>query len=122
MENDMSEEQIIKAVTITTGEKNAGKQLQILIEKSVAAGMKIETVIGDAACLEKGNMEYCRGNKINLVTKLNPSFTQGCRKKKDEFEFNKDSGMYLCKAGHMAIRKAPIESPITPVMGDSKNE
>src|SRR5699024_9052001 len=24
----------------------------------------------------------------------------------DEFEFNKDAGMYVCKAGHMAIRKA----------------
>lgn len=28
------------------------------------------------------------------------------RKKEDEFEFNKDAGLYVCKAGHMAIRKA----------------
>ena len=28
------------------------------------------------------------------------------RTKEDEFEFNKDAGMYVCKAGHMAIRKA----------------
>ncbi|MFD3449351.1 hypothetical protein ACFDTO_32765 [Microbacteriaceae bacterium 4G12] len=28
------------------------------------------------------------------------------RQKEDEFEFNKDAGMYVCKAGHMAIRKA----------------
>jgi len=26
--------------------------------------------------------------------------------KEDAFEFNKDAGMYVCKAGHMAIRKA----------------
>ena len=32
--------------------------------------------------------------------------TQGGRKKEDEFEFNKDAGLYVCKAGHMAIRKA----------------
>ena len=32
--------------------------------------------------------------------------TQGGRTKEDEFEFNKDAGMYVCKAGHMAIRKA----------------
>ena len=32
--------------------------------------------------------------------------TQGIRKKEEEFEFNKDAGMYVCKAGHMAIRKA----------------
>ena len=43
---------------------------------------------------------------IELVSKLNPAITQGGRKKEDEFEFNKDAGMYVCKAGHMAIRKA----------------
>lgn len=37
---------------------------------------------------------------------MNPSVTQGFRKKEEEFEFNKDAGMYVCKAGHMAIRKA----------------
>ncbi len=26
--------------------------------------------------------------------------------RKDEFEFNKDAGMYVCPAGHMAVRKA----------------
>ena len=43
---------------------------------------------------------------LQLVSKLNPNITQGTRKKEDEFEFNKDAGMYVCKAGHMAIRKA----------------
>ena len=44
--------------------------------------------------------------QLQLVSKLNPIITQGTRKKEDEFEFNKDAGMYVCKAGHMAIRKA----------------
>ncbi len=104
----MSEERIITAATITTGEKNDGKQLETLIEKSVKAGLKVETVIGDAAYSEKGNIEYTKINEITLVAKLNPSVTQGFRKKEDEFEFNKDAGMYVCKAGHMAIRKARI--------------
>ena len=102
----MSEERIITAATITTGEKNDGKQLETLIEKSIEAGMEVETVIGDAAYSEKGNIEYTNENEIKLVAKLNPSVTQGFRKKEDEFEFNKDAGMYVCKAGHMAIRKA----------------
>ena len=102
----MSEERIITAATITTGEKNDGKQLETLIEKSIKAGMEVENVIGDAAYSEKGNIEYTNENEINLVAKLNPSVTQGFRKKEDEFEFNKDAGMYVCKAGHMAIRKA----------------
>jgi len=102
----MSEERIITAATVTTGEKNDGKQLETLIEKSFKAGMKVETVVGDAAYSEKGNIEYTKENEIKLVAKLNPSVTQGYRKKEDEFEFNKDAGMYVCKAGHMAIRKA----------------
>jgi len=68
--------------------------------------MKVETVIGDTAYSEKGNIQYAKENEINLVYKLNPSVTQGFRSKEDEFEFNKDAGMYVCKAGHMAIRKA----------------
>ncbi|PFP22404.1 IS5/IS1182 family transposase, partial [Bacillus sp. AFS073361] len=102
----MSEERIITAATVTTGEKNDGKQLETLIEKSIKAGVKVETVIGDTAYSEKGNIEYTKENEIKLVAKLNPSVTQGFRKKEDEFEFNKDAGMYVCKAGHMAIRKA----------------
>jgi NCAIR mutase (PurE)-related protein len=102
----MSEERIITAATVTTGEKNDGKQLETLIEKSIKAGMEVKTVIGDAAYSEKGNIEFTKENEIKLVAKLNPSVTQGFRKKEDEFEFNKDAGMYVCKAGHMAIRKA----------------
>jgi hypothetical protein len=54
----MSEERIITAATVTTGEKNNGKQLQTLIKKISEAGMEIETVIGDAAYSEKDNIKY----------------------------------------------------------------
>jgi IS5 family transposase len=102
----MAEERIITAAIVTTGEKNDGKQLQTLIEKSNAAGMEVKTVIGDTAYSEKDNIMYTKTNKIELVAKLNPQITQGSRKKEAEFQFNKDAGMYICKAGHMAIRKA----------------
>ena len=102
----MSEARIITAATITTGEKADRKQLETLIEKSIKAGMNVEDVIGDAAYFEKGNIIYANSHEINLVAKLNPSVTQGSRKKEDEFEFNKDAGMYVCKAGHIAVKKA----------------
>ncbi|MGG1554959.1 IS1182 family transposase [Paenibacillus ferrarius] len=102
----MTEERIITAAVITTGEKNDGKQLQALIEKSQAAGLEVKTVIGDTAYSEKDNLAYTKQNEIELVAKLNPLITHGTRKKEDEFLFNKDAGMYVCKAGHMAIRKA----------------
>lgn len=102
----MSEERIITAAVITSGEKNDGKQLQSLIEKSEDAGIQVDEVIGDAAYSEKENIKYSNENEIKLVAKLNPIVTQGTRSKEDEFEFNKDAGMYVCKAGHLAIRKA----------------
>ena len=102
----MTEERIITAATVTTGEKNDGKQLQELIEKSKATGMEVKTVIGDTAYSEKNNIAYTKDNNIELIAKLNPLITQGNRQKEDEFQFNKDAGMYVCKAGHMAIRKA----------------
>jgi len=102
----MTEERIITAAIVTTGEKNDGKQLQMLIEKSKVAGVDVQTVIGDAAYSERENIKYTKENKIELVSKLHPMITQGARKKEDEFQFNKDAGMYVCKAGHMAVRKA----------------
>ncbi|MCP3033602.1 IS1182 family transposase [Halobacillus sp. A1] len=102
----LSQERIITAATVTTGEKTDGKQLQTLVEKSQEAGMEVEEIIGDAAYSEKGNIAYARENSMSLVSKLNPSVSHGSRKKEDEFEFNKDAGMYVCPAGHMAVRKA----------------
>lgn len=102
----MTEERIITAATITTGEKNDGKELEALYSKSKDTGMEIDTIIGDSAYSEKGNIELAQKENIKLVAKLNPGVTQGNRKKEDEFYFNKDAGMYVCKAGHMAIRKA----------------
>jgi hypothetical protein len=102
----LNEERMITAAVITTGEKSDGKQLQTLIEKSRGTGMEIDTVIGDTAYSDKNNIQYANQNELQLVAKLNPSITQGTRKKEEEFEYNKDAGMYVCKAGHMAIRKA----------------
>jgi hypothetical protein len=102
----LTEERIITAAVVTTGEKNDGKQLQTLIEKSKAAGMKVKTVIGDTAYSERDNITYSKDNEFELIAKLNPLITQGNRKREEEFQFNKDAGMYVGKAGHMAIRKA----------------
>ena len=113
----MNDERIITAAIITTGEKSDGKYLQELVKKSKVAGMEIDTIIGDTAYSEKENIQYAKQNELKLVAKLNPNITHGTRKKEDEFEFNKDAGMYVCKAGHLAIRKAR-----TGKKGISKNQ
>lgn len=59
----MSDERIITAATVTSGEKGDGQQLPALIEKR---------------------------NRQNTLN----------------FEYNKDADMYVCPAGHMAVRKS----------------
>ncbi|MBP3920697.1 MAG: transposase [Bacilli bacterium] len=101
----MTPERIITAATITSGEKHDGKELTDLIEKSESAGIEVEAVIGDGAYSEKDNLDYCSENGIKNVSKLSKSVTHGNGKNKNDFEYNKDAGMYVCKAGHMAITK-----------------
>lgn len=101
----MTEERIITAATITSGEKTDGKELPTLVRKSRATGMKVETVIGDKAYSSKENIDAAKDNHYELISRLNSIVTQGNRTKPDEFEFNKDAGMYQCKAGHLAIHK-----------------
>lgn len=101
----MSDERIITSAIVTTGEKSDGKYLKELVDKSIQTGMKIETIIGDAAYSEKENIAYTKKNKLALVSKLHPHVTHGRRTKEEKFEFNKDAGMFVCKAGHLATRK-----------------
>ena len=102
----MTPERIITAASITTGEKHDGKELINLIEKSKNNGIEVEAIIGDGAYSEKVNLDYCSENKIKNVSKLSKMVTHGNSKRNDDFEYNKDAGMYVCKAGHMAIKKA----------------
>lgn len=113
----LSNERIITAAVITTGEKSDGKYLQELIEKSKQAGMVVDTVIGDTAYSEKANIEYTKKEKMALVSKLNPVISDGNRKEEDKFEYNKDAGRFVCKAGHLAVRKAR-----TGKKGQNKNQ
>ena len=101
----MTPERIITAATVTTGEKHDGKELINLIKKSKNNGIEVEAIIGDGAYSEKDNLDYCNENNIKNVSKLSKSVTHGNGKDKDDFEYNKDAGMYVCKAGHMAIAK-----------------
>ncbi len=115
----MTEERIITAAVVTSGEKHDGKQLKTLVEKTKEAGVEVETVIGDAAYSEKENLEYAENNDMEIVAKLSSTVTNGNRKKEDEFFFNKDAGMFVCPAGHMAVKavksvykKHPEKTPV----------
>ena len=108
----MTPERIITAAIVTSGEKHDGKQLQKLIEKSQSNGIEVEAVIGDGAYSEKENIEYCEDNNIKLASKLSKFVTHGNSQRNNNFEYNKDAGMYVCKAGHMAISKKKTRNKI----------
>ena len=59
--------------------------------------MEVEMVIGDKAYSEQKNIEAAQDGGYELISRLNGIITQGNRTKEDEFEFNKDAGMYQCK-------------------------
>ena len=104
----MSDERIITAAMITSGEKGDGPQLESLVEQSRSNGMEVDTVIGDTAYSGIENLRLAEDEKngFELISKLQPVISNGFRKEEDKFDFNKDAGMFVCPAGHMAIRKA----------------
>ena len=102
----MTEERIITAATVTSGEKHDGKQLKALVEKSIEAGIELENIIGDAAYSEKENIDYAREEKLNLISKLSKTVSHGnSRQSQTKFEYNKDADMYVCEEGHMSFKK-----------------
>jgi transposase len=102
----MSEERIITAAVVTSGEKGDGPELPKLVAISKDNGIEVDTIIGDTAYSGKENLELTKEDNIKVVAKLNPSITQGFRKQDDAFDYNKDADRFVCPAGHMAIRKA----------------
>lgn len=104
----MSDERIITAATVTSGEKGDEPQLEELVEQSRTNGMVVDTVVGDAAYSGKANIILSNDeeNGFELVARLNPTISNGTRKEEDRFDYNKDAGMFVCPAGHLAIRKA----------------
>lgn len=104
----MSDERIITAAIVTSGDKGDGPQLAGLVEQSRSNGMEVDTVIGDTAYSGVENLRLAEDEEkgFELVSKLNPVISNGNRKEEDKFDFNKDAGMFVCPAGHMAIRKA----------------
>lgn len=107
----MSDERVITAATVTSGEKGDSPQLPELIEKTESAGMEIESVVADTAYSSKSNLELAKSKDIKLAARLNPIIVNGTGQHKLQFEYNKDAGLYVCPAGHMALYKERKNRP-----------
>jgi transposase len=108
----MTDERIITAAVITSGERSDGEQLEMLVNKTKAAGVDVDTVIGDTAYSGKKNLELAESagspeKSFELISKLNPVISDSTHAEGDGgFHYNKDADMFVCPEGHMAIRKA----------------
>lgn len=104
----MTPERIITAATVTTGEKDDGKQLPGLVTRTQDAGIEVDTVIGDAAYSGKDNLSMANENGMQIVAKLNEMITQGHMGARTDFdssfEYNKDADRYICPAGVMSTK------------------
>ncbi|MGL5382775.1 MAG: IS1182 family transposase [Culicoidibacterales bacterium] len=100
----MTDERIICAVEVTAGNEADGKHFISLLEKTKQNGVEIKTILADAAYSGKAHINYAHHEKMQLVAKLNPIITG--ENHHDTFTYNKDSGRFVCPAGHEAIRKA----------------
>ncbi|STO07498.1 IS1182 family transposase [Exiguobacterium aurantiacum] len=102
----MTEEGIITAVVVTSGEVADGPQLASLVEKSHLAGAEFDHIVGDAAYSGRDNLIYAASQGCKLVAPLNPRVYSPADNRGEGFTYNKDAERYVCPAGHMAIRKA----------------
>lgn len=101
----MTEDRIITDAIITSGEKGDGPFLQDLVDNTRKREVNVEVVIGDKAYSGKDNIDAAEEQNFVLVSALHPVVSNGSRKKDDMWDFNKDAGMFICPAGHIAIRK-----------------
>ena len=99
----MTDERIITAATITSGEAFDGQELPVLVQKSKVAGATVNEVIADTAYSTLENLKDAQSNDYKLISKLNPSIIKGTRSE-DGFIFNKDADTMQCPAGHLAIK------------------
>ena len=102
----MTEERIITAAVVTSGEKGDGPELSKLLEISQENGIDVDTIIGDGAYTGTENLKRASELEIKVVAKLNSTIAQGARKDEDKFDYNKDADRFVCPAGHLAIKKS----------------
>lgn len=109
----ISQERIVTAAAFTSGNTIDGYQMEKLVSGSRENGMKVKRVVGDSAYGNGPNLKYAKqqeeeGKKnpepLDLIAPLMVSETHEA-KAKEGFEYNKDTGMYVCPNGCMSIEK-----------------
>lgn len=99
----MTEERLISAVQVTSGEACDGDVMRELAERSVKNGITVDEINADTAYSTGANIEYCNDNDIRLISPLNPIISNSVLPKEDGFIYNKDAGTMQCPGGCLAM-------------------
>lgn len=100
------EEGIIVAATVTNGTAADSKEFEALVEQAIDAGIDVQDASGDKAYSTSDIIKFCKGKKINLISKLKDNVVT--TEYEDEYVwFNKDSDTYICKNGILSSRRKP---------------
>lgn len=99
----MTEERLISAIQVTSGEACDGDVMRELAEQSSKNGIAVEEINGDTAYSTGANIEYCNENDIRLISPLNPIISNSVLPKEDGFVYNKDAGTLQCPCGCLAM-------------------
>lgn len=104
----INQEGLITAAIVTSGEKGDCPELLKLIAKTEEAGIKVKEVIGDGAYSSSAIIKDFNSRDIKLISKINPTALSCEGLGINDFTYNKDSKMLVCKAGHQAREKGMI--------------
>lgn len=102
----MNDDRLITAAIVTTGEKSEGDFLEDLVSQSRMNGAEVDTVIGDGAYSTTSCFRVSEENGFELISKqarTDNTIIDKCAEY--GFDYNKDSDMIVCPAGHQAIRR-----------------
>ena len=97
-----TEERIITAVTVDSGEYVDGTNFDDLIELTRNTGLKIEEVFGDKAYFRKSILDTIREMEAKPYIPVSASVY---RIDEEKFRYNKDSDEWFCSEGNMTVLK-----------------
>lgn len=97
-----TDERIITAIDIHSGEYVDGTGFHELLERTENAGVKVEAVTGDKAYFRKDILDELKQKKIESII---PVSAVVYHIDEDLFSYNKDSDEWFCRIGNRTVRK-----------------
>ena len=97
-----TDERIITAVDVHSGEYVDGTEFHELLERTEEAGVNVEAVTADKAYFRKDILDELEQKKIESVI---PVSACAYKVNEDLFSYNKDSDEWFCRIGNRTVKK-----------------